>query len=771
MKQIILIVYCSIVILFSVTVTWAQQVNNDTIKIQPFSNKLSHLPFNTQPVIGAWFWSDNEFENDGYKDFLNLVDKHSCYDLLSVAIRRSGRDITDIDVHNQVKLAAIYAKEKGIKLAIDLDPRLARCKFEAMYPDELQESLWLTEVLLPVKTPSETVVKSIDLIDHMNGSKIPYVSLQGSLLRVYSYRKTSEGIDPATLKNITKECKVSTSSKDSLVVELPVGVDNEGFHACIMVSFTHLYPDVFAPHLMEFTRNIISDYSDVPLAGGMRDEWGFPPSTPANRMAMGNHFWYSKHYAAAYAKKTGGRELLSDCLLMYVGIKGKVTERYGAINAYMELNRERNITLEKDFYDTVKEVFGQDAAVVTHPTWFPYPNRLESKKNGLDWWAVKRDWAQTDEVTPFAVRTALAKKWGSAVWYNQYYSTHRSNYEEELWSSVLAGGRINYHPLYPSEKNALEKHKELFRGNLMRGESRIRLLNFISNSPLDCPVAVIFGHPSAMNWAGPYFDDVGMPLVNRLWREGIPADLIPSSEIENGSLYIDEDGWICYGLQRYAAVVLYNPEFGKISTAAFFNEASTGQTNLFRIGKWTRNFNGQFFDANGILPSSVVAPDNIDGVVKNIHKILKKQRIELITPAERSMMGFGYTSDTPPTQGFCRLIDGTLIQIAATNDPAGDLIDSKMKIGKFDVAFNAMGIAAVRLDKEGNVQALAAGGLKSFKTGNFVIQLDERFDLAIWTNLEGKLQGIIQGEVEELPKSLLDITKNWAYISNPVKLE
>lgn len=52
-----------------------------------------------------------------------------------------------------------------------------------------------------------------------------------------------------------------------------------------MVSYKHLTPDVFAPHLIEFTRQIIRNYSDIPLAGGMRDEWGFPPSTPADSEA------------------------------------------------------------------------------------------------------------------------------------------------------------------------------------------------------------------------------------------------------------------------------------------------------------------------------------------------------------------------------------------------------------------------------------------------------------------------------------------------------
>ena len=737
---------------------------------QTSAKVLEYLPVHIQPVIGAWFWSENEFEPNGYKHFIDLANKHSCYDILSTAIRVPGRDITDIDVHNQVKLAVAYAKEKGIRIAFDLDPRLARRKFEAAYPDELQESLWLEEVPLSESKPVEVVVRSIDLSDHMTGSKTPYISLRGSLLRVYSYTKTIEGVEPATLKNITGACKVTVSSNDSLVVRLPANNGNNRQQACVMVSFTHLYPDVFAPHLQEFTREIIRAYSDVPMAGGMRDEWGFPPSIPAARMVSGKHFWYSGHYASAYAKKTGGRELLADCLLMYAGIKGQEKERQMAINHYMEMNLQRNSTLEDDFYNTIKEVFGADAAVVTHPTWYPYPDRLEYKKNGLDWWAATRDWAQTDELTPFAVRTALAKKWGSPVWYNQYYSTEGSHYGEELWSSVLAGGRINYHPLYPSKKTPRDKYLELLHGGLMLGESRVRLLNFISESPLDCPVAVIFGHPATMNWAGPYFEDPGMELVNSLWRVGIPTDLIPTSEIENGSIIVGEDGWIHYGKQRYTAVILYNPEFEKPSTAEFFNRAARGQTSLFRIGNWTRDFNGDAFDGATALPRQMASMTNTESVISKVSKVLKRLDIELQTPATRVLEGFGHVSSAPPTEGFCRLIDGTLIQVAGTSNSSGDLINSRMKIGKYTVAFNALGLAAVRLDKDGQVQALAAGGLKSFKTKDIDIQLDERVDLTFWRTNHGEFEGVIQGYDGEIPQPLLSVTQKWARLQRPVPM-
>ncbi|MBK9389237.1 MAG: hypothetical protein IPN68_03255 [Bacteroidetes bacterium] len=488
--------------------------------------------------------------------------------MLSVSVRRPGKEITNDIVHEQIKKSVEYAAEKGIRIVADLDVRTARRAFESKYPDELQEMLLLQELETSEEKFVETVVVSMDLNDHYTGATTHYIPLYGRLVRVYSYALENNMIAPESLKDITLNCILISSSKDSVRVKIPV--DKNINKVCVMVSFTHLTPDVFAPHLMEFQREIIRKYADIPLAGVFKDEWGFPPCFDGSPEK--NQFWYSKYRMQAYSEKTGGRDLLTDCLLMYRGIRGKERERVLAINHFMEMSWQRNGALEDDYYHAVKEFFGPDAVVTTHPTWWPYPDLREQMKNGLDWWVATRDWAQTDEYTPFAARTALSKKWGSAVWYNMYYSSDKADYEKVVWSSVLGGGRINYHPIYPSHDKKKDTHLELLRGNLMQAESRVRLLNYISQSPLNCQVAVIFGHACTMNWAGPLYDDVGMDLVNRLWQEGIPADLIPSSEIENKSLVVDEEGWIRYGKQRYSAVVLYHPEFERSTTADFLTK-------------------------------------------------------------------------------------------------------------------------------------------------------------------------------------------------------
>ncbi len=722
---------------------------------------INQLSEEYMPVMGVWNMRENELEPEEYKKTLDRASEDSPFNLLIPFLRFSDKEVVDDVVYNAVKGAAEYAVEKNLALVPDLDVRLARRAFQQKYPEELQEMLRIREVSL---SQSENVETSIITIknhsDHYTGGDIPkYYSLQSSLLRVYAYSADSIGIDPESLEEITDICKIIYSSEDSVRVSIPP-LEGGKTHASVMLSFTIFYPDIFAPHLMEFQRNIIEQYANVPLAGACKDEWGFPPYFPRYAGENTYDFWYSRHRAEKYAERTNGRELLKDCLLMARNFKGKEMERQVAINHFREMSLQRNVELENDFYDGVKDVFGPDAAVTVHPTWWPYPDQNEMKKNGLDWWAAKRDWAQTDEIVPFGARTAMSKKWGSSIWYHMYYTNFLST---QVWSSVLAGGRINY-----------LSFQRLYDPEVMRAENRIRLLNPISQSPMDCPVAVIFGHHAAMNWTSPHFDDVGMDLQNLLWNSGYPADLIPSSEIDNGSLKLDNEGRITYGDQKYAAIVLYHPEFDKKSTSDFFLKAANSKTAMFRVGDWTKDFYGQTIDANQSLPETMILKNDYRDAYLKILEILKDQNISPVTPATEdldsryfTLRDFNKVSKFPPTTGFSRLIDGTVIHIAGTNDISGDPIQKEFEVNGNNVKIDAMGVAAVRLDDDGNLEALAAGSLKSFQSEKFELILDKRVDLALWKGKDGKWKGIVQGYEGDIPKKLLSITKNWERIKLP----
>jgi hypothetical protein len=719
------------------------------------------------PVLGVWMWDTDTLAPEGYKKTIDQASLHSPFNLLITFLRFPDKEVADAEVHDQVKLAAKYAIAHGLALIADVDVRAARRAFQRLYPNELQQMLRLKEVPLSATDAVEITIPSLDLNDHYSGGTIPHhVPLSGALVRVTSYRTGTSGIEEASLADITQECAIVSSTKDAVIVKLPAGnsTKNHNTHAMVYAAFTHFYPDVFSPHLAGFQRALLQQYSDIPLAGACKDEWGFPPYYPRFYRLGFHDFWYSSHLAQAYSEHTKGRQILDDFLLMSCGIAGKEHQRQQAINHLMEMTRLRNVALEEDYYAAVKKEFGQNAVVTVHSTWWPFPDRNEFKKNGLDWWATKRDWAQTDEVAPYAVRTALSKKWKSSIWYNMYY---KQDMAAQMWSSALAGGRIDYHPF-----------QSLATREMMRADSRIRLLNYITRSPLDCPVAVIFGHACAMNWAGPHYNDVGMELVDRLWKEGYAADLIPTSEIDNGSLRVDEKGSVCYGDQKYAAVVLYHPEFERKNTADFFRKASKGETALFRAGKWTRDFDGLSVDGENLLPKSMTDSGSVDTVYASLTAALRKKPIFKQTPATKildntyfNLRDFESKSYAPPTTGHSRLIDGTEILIAGTNNVAGDPIVTEMQVRNRDVSIDAMGIAAFRLNDKGQLEALVAGGLRHFKAGDFEISLDDRVDIALWIDANGKWQGVLQSESGVISKQLLKITKQWTRLRVPVPEE
>ncbi len=696
------------------------------------------------------------------KDIIDLAAKYTPFRVIE-SLRGAGNNLdhfTD-EVHHQFKMMQEYAAKEGISLVADLDVRMALNSFEKKYPNDLQLMLVLREVELKKEKNPAIVIRCRTLSDHY---KNPYLIRSGAFVRAYAYSLTTNGlIDPASLTDISKNCKVVSAAKELVEVKVPENIKQS--KVMLMVSFTILYPDVFSKSVIDFQRELIQKYADIPLAGVIKDEWGFPPSL--EEQTIFGDYWYSGSRAKAYAERTGGRELISDILLMAKGIQGKENERLMAINHFNEMCWKRNGEIEDDFYHTVKNTWGPDALVTVHPTWFPFPEKREFKKNGLDWWIATRDLAQTDEVTPYAARTSLAKKWGGKVWYNMDHTIgwppqtliNADLFVRNLWSSALAGGRITNLPIDV-------RPEEIVGSGYIRAETRIHLLNYIDPAPLDCPVAVIFGHTSAMNWAGPDFDDVGMKLIDSLRIKGITADLIPSSEIWNKSLKVDNEGYISYGKQRYAVAILYNPEFDKQATADFFANASKGKTHLFRVGDWQKDFNGKDFNGDAALPGTMVKSDT-KALLAVIPEILEKQGIALQDPSTRDLEGFGHNSLIPSTTGFCRLLDGTLIQAAGTMNDAGDPIKSTMKIGQYPVTFDAVGIAAARLDGKGELQALAASELKYFETGNFKLRLDQPADIALWKNDKGEWEGMLQGWEGDIPSQLLSLTKKWQRISLP----
>lgn len=714
------------------------------------------------PSIGCWFWLAEEFQPEGYRRFIDLHAAHSPFALLTTSLRQRG-ELTDPKVHDQIKAAAEYARSKGIGIVMDLDVRLARNAFRERHPNELQEIIRLREVSLDTSGDATITIEPYASGDHYTMGRDGYGSIAARLLRVYSYVSGAEGIDPDSVRDITARARVvEADARTGVNVAIPVGAEDRGRTACVMAAFTLLTPDVYAPHLAAFERRILEQYADMPLAGGCKDEWGFP--------GRGNppleDIWFSAAMAEAYARRRPGHDLVRDTLLMVKGEKGRAGERAAAINHWMEMNWQRNADLETEFYRGVKEVFGPEALSATHPSWWPAPNRNEVFKNGLDWWAVKRDLAQTDETSPFCVRTALAKKWHSPLWFNMYYSPGIMPYGLELWSNALAGGRINYHPLFPADGRTWTTKLLTEGGNVLRAECRVRLVNLISTRPVDCPVAVVFSHPRACNWADAGIGDCGVGFCDALWKEGFYADLIPTSEIASGALQISADGFLQYGPQKYAAAVFYQPQYERPAAGDFFRKAAAaGKTTVYRIGEWTMDFDGQPVDEQAILPAEI---SRLGGTAPTV-AIVDRLRSDGVMPQTpcASRPGPIGSCMAPRPSGQCRLLDGTVILASGVDDVAGDPIQKTITIDGHDVTVDAVGVVAVRLAKDGAVEALACGGLKSFRGGGLAIELPERIDMAAWRDANGKWQGVLQDYAGPVPNHLDALSATWNRLTVP----
>jgi hypothetical protein len=238
--------------------------------------------------------------------------------------------------------------------------------------------------------------------------------------------------------------------------------------------------------------------------------------------------------------------------------------------------------------------------------------------------------------------------------------------------------------------------------------ARVRLLNYVAEAPLDCPVAVVFGHAAALNWVTPHFADLGLEVAEELWKAGYPADVIPSSEIALGALQVDGNQ-VRYAKQRYRALVFLNPEFEPESTTRFLRQAAASGTHTFLRG------------------------GTVDGVMG----------FQGAGQVVAFLKGFYKAHDDPAT--LRRLTDGSCLLVSGAQNPEGDPMRERFYCGRWPVEFEATGVFSIRLTREGKLDRLAASGLKRLVVNGVDYQIAAPADVALWHNGQGKAEGVVQG--------------------------
>lgn len=737
------------------------------------------------PDLGC-FWSFKLNEED-YKRQVDVVAPYGAFDVLTLTLRSYNTLLDNREVHDFTKKAVEYARERyGIGTLLDIDLRIARYDFEKRRPDLAQERLFFQEVSISDKTNVDFKFTSQNLSDHYTGN-LPYYVRGGRVVRAWAYDKNNAGeIISSSIVDVTDKAnwdkdqyvvknvpgyEVDDFTKNDLAVSFDVkNTSQYGKFVTCAVAFRYSYPDLFADETLELERKLYEYYSDVPISGICKDEWGFPPSF--NRVDNLDDFWYSESMRTAYAKAYDERDLVDDLFLAFKAREDMNDERIAVVDKFRRLCGDRVVKYEFQNYELTKSTWGVDALVGAHCTWYPWPNILEMRKNGLMWWKAPRDFAQTDEYAPFCARNSMAKA-NDSLWINMFYARQVPPYIWEHWTAAASGGRVHIHQIYPRDENSPKNELDpkllpiVADGEVAKIRQKIRILNLISNSQIDSAVAVIFGRFAASNPLRPEYKRVGWEICDSFATRGYPADLIPIDEVRSkdnkgNPRWSVKDGYLCYGKQPYKTLIFNGESDAEIADYEMLRKLAEGSKTKI------------------VTLSPDLTSDEQTNIIEKVITNLKEQGVVAQTPWERDDYKFDLeeeSSTRPARKCISRFIDGTILWIAAEESELGDPIVLDKEVVTINngnaappISAKANGLFAVKFNEKGTLEAIASAGLTSVHIGDLDINLTDQeiendpVDVAIWRDADGKLKGVFQRKINDLPEALEKITSDWRYL-------
>ena len=664
-----------------------------------------------------------------------------CRDRLDVNVLtwqpRCRLDLSSPYVEERVAEAVRSLRGSGISLVLFVDPRLMREEFLSRWPDDFLH--WRQfEVVKPDVDGTARFCANIERLgDHMlYGTKDKYSWWKpGRLVSV----RAVKGKDFNTARSVTAE-DVSCSEKAVSGTVRGLASDEE---LVAEVDFPLNEIDPCSPRLLPFMREVVFRYKKIGIDGYCLDEWGFQ-SPKATAMLQYRAFWHSAHFAREYSRRSGGGNLEKDMLEFALGADAPTVR--SAVNAYIRTIYDTCAAIEGDMYVSNKRMFGKDAFVGKHATWWAQlGSASEPLHNGLNWWAAKRDWAQSDENVPVPADTGMMKKFGSPLWLNEGYGFNPRHYVSTLWRYALCGGRMNWHGIVADRRtdylqrtysNRIERryHRiaDMFSDDAIRAEEILRLLPLMTRAPVDCPVAHIFGYERFVNWLDSSRGDWGADIAHGLGGYGYYVDAYPANEISAGTFSV-KDGRLRIGRQRYEAVVLHNLSAAERVEWKSFAQAHALKTHVFE--------NPKAEDVKAYLDSV--------GTVKQ-------------TPLASTGFWGGKSNRLPLSDGVMNLTDGTRVRIKGGHpDFAGDSIEGEIAVGGITVKYEARGMFAARAES-GILSGIAGGEIFRIEAPGMSLSLSKPADIAL-VKLSDGWHGVWQtGDMSApIPEELLKLTSKW----------
>lgn len=533
------------------------------------------------PQILYWKWNDSLFDERVLEEKAMDIIKRSSFRDIAIAphsMTKPEGSFLDPVMQRLVRRVNDIFTSHGRRVIMDVDMRhpLEYGAFFKKAPDKYTYQARLYQLDLDECGRAELKVAEADKTKpqgytHLFGlSKV--ATLDAAVVGSWCFEAV-EGMyfKPETVVDIVPYSAL-VQREDELYWVIDAGADNAGKRAIAYIKHRMPGPDRLSDEYLACQMDLIEALRDIDIYGITTDEWGLPQIMEAGRTPS----LYMTDSAKQLYFEHCGRDLCADLLYFHYSPVGDKSTSVLVVNKYIETLRARVTLGDAMVYDKIKEVFGKDAFVGFHPTWYCAPNgfAVDTLHNGMDWWQVKRDYSQTDERVPMHIRLAMARGAHEPIWYNMWYSQRTMDirtYYKETWVNARFGGRTDYLGYECYEPGVVYTFRDAGRLEMLSlmDESVIKLNDFQKTLP-DSRVLMMFSMEAFTNWqiydhgvtsVSPLMKghkDI-LALANGVFAENILFDLVPSSEVDRGKLRID-DGKIKYFDHDYDAVVVAYPK-------------------------------------------------------------------------------------------------------------------------------------------------------------------------------------------------------------------
>ena len=649
-----------------------------------------------RPHILYWKWNEDVFEEGVLERKLYDIIQRSMFNYIYVSfhfIKKEHKLLVCDKLIKKIEKAAQILEENGRHLIVDLDIRHEKQYYEQNeHKEKLYSVFCITGNLDENGCCVMPAKEARDVLNCWAVGKLNGVEFSGTPMEMKSFT------------NVQDEMLHISGAKEYA---------GQSF-ICYVIKTQNLY-DIFGEEFKSDRRKLFERVKHIKISGVAVDEWGADIQkrlpTIDEKLQMNSHYdqensyifsridkevdlstlqmyveWmnYSDGMEKTYQERYG-RTLRDDFLYLWHYPEGQLQKSVSMIDRYLENIRLSTVMAEAEFYELGKEYFGEQCFIACHPTWWgdELDNAFDCLKNGLDWWEVKRDYAQTDEEIIIPIRLAMMRKCPENVWYNMWYSMRTMDirtYYRETWINARFGGRTHHLGYECNEPNVvLELYPEGMLESISVMEEKIEELNYQITSAPDSRVLVLFGYEASTNWKHSGKDAIKLERRNKnmhnilaftkeLFNYPYLCELAPTIEIANGSITL-ENNKIAYKGHKYDAVILLLGNGMQLEAYELLNSYASNGGVLLTVGDIRVLKDGNKADMN--FPIKGRFDENVDA------KTVAEKMLELGIP---QMSGSNY----------CCYEDGSIVYTTDGEKNINNPLSVELEVGDRNVKVDCL---------------------------------------------------------------------------------